>query len=68
MFYIPGSYRLVVVSMGSELVDTDDEYEYRASYHEGRLVPSKPGASADPKPSAGNDGTTIIVSCISSRN
>lgn len=34
----------------------------RACYLEGQLVPVKPGSTADPKPSAGNNGTTIIVS------
>ena len=34
----------------------------RACYADGCLVPPKPGTTADPKPSAGNDGTTIIVS------
>ena len=33
----------------------------RAQYQDGRLVPAKPGQSADPKPCAGNDGTTITV-------
>ena len=34
----------------------------RAHYLDGELVPAKPGTSKDPKPCAGNDGTTIIVS------
>ncbi|RKO85788.1 DNA mismatch repair protein [Blyttiomyces helicus] len=32
-----------------------------ASYSDGHLVPPKPGASADPKPCAGNKGTQITV-------
>jgi hypothetical protein len=34
---------------------------YRALYEDGVLIPSKKGQSADPKPTAGNDGTTITV-------
>jgi hypothetical protein len=33
----------------------------RASYSDGVLVEPKPGQNADPKPCAGNDGTTITV-------
>ena len=33
----------------------------RASYLDGKLSPIKAGLSADPKPCAGNDGTTITV-------
>ena len=35
----------------------------RAHYVDGVLAPAKPGLTADPKPCAGNDGTTITV-CI----
>ncbi|KAJ3092874.1 DNA mismatch repair protein [Quaeritorhiza haematococci] len=34
---------------------------WRACYSDGKLVPAKPGASADPKPCAGNTGTQITV-------
>lgn len=33
----------------------------RASYLDGKLSPVKAGLSVDPKPCAGNDGTTITV-------
>ena len=33
----------------------------RACYLDGKLAPPKPGASADPKPCAGNPGTQILV-------
>ncbi|KAJ1676704.1 DNA mismatch repair protein, partial [Spiromyces aspiralis] len=32
-----------------------------ASYMDGNLAPPRPGASADPKPCAGNTGTQILV-------
>ena len=35
----------------------------RANYADGKLVPPKPGAAVDPKPVAGNVGTTITVGC-----
>ncbi|VDC07390.1 unnamed protein product [Peniophora sp. CBMAI 1063] len=38
-----------------------DNCAWRASYSEGVLVAAKTGASAEPKPTAGNDGTTIMV-------
>lgn len=34
---------------------------YKASYAGGKLTPPKPGASADPQPSSGKQGTTIMV-------
>ncbi|KAL0958388.1 hypothetical protein HGRIS_000530 [Hohenbuehelia grisea] len=34
---------------------------WKASYSDGTLTPVKPGLTADPKPCAGNDGTTIII-------
>ncbi|KAJ3286074.1 DNA mismatch repair protein [Borealophlyctis nickersoniae] len=34
---------------------------WRSVYSDGKLVPAKPGASADPKPCAGNKGTQITV-------
>lgn len=34
----------------------------RALYEGGNLVPLKKGQSSDPKPTAGNDGTTLTVS------
>ncbi|EJT96510.1 DNA mismatch repair protein MutL [Dacryopinax primogenitus] len=39
----------------------DDSCAWRASYSDGLLAPAKAGTSADPKPCAGNDGTTITV-------
>lgn len=38
---------------------------YRCSYSDGVLVPPRPGASAEPTATAGNQGTTIIVRCSS---
>lgn len=44
-------------------------YTFRAVYSDGRLVPPKPGQSADPKPVAGRQGTQITVrSMLSSIN
>ncbi|KAI8384686.1 putative DNA mismatch repair protein mlh1 [Radiomyces spectabilis] len=34
---------------------------FRATYSDGKLVPPRPGQSADPKPCAGNDGTQITA-------
>ncbi|KAJ6590595.1 histidine kinase-like ATPase [Mycena vulgaris] len=34
---------------------------WKANYLEGALVEPKPGQTAEPKPCAGNDGTTIII-------
>jgi DNA mismatch repair protein MLH1 len=34
----------------------------RASYSDGKLVPPLAGQNSEPKPCAGNDGTTIMVS------
>ncbi|KIK70163.1 hypothetical protein GYMLUDRAFT_34643 [Collybiopsis luxurians FD-317 M1] len=34
---------------------------YKAQYSDGKLVPAQPGQSVDPKPCAGNDGTTITI-------
>ncbi len=34
---------------------------FRAHYDSGRLIPAKPGQSADPKPTAGRQGTQITV-------
>ncbi|KAF2838916.1 DNA mismatch repair protein MutL [Patellaria atrata CBS 101060] len=34
---------------------------YKAQYADGKLVPAKPGQSADPKPAAGQIGTRITV-------
>lgn len=39
----------------------DSNCAYRAVYSDGKLVPAKPGASPDPKPCAGNNGTQITV-------
>ncbi|KAL5476803.1 MLH1 [Sanghuangporus weigelae] len=38
-----------------------DSCAYKAHYLDGRLTSAKPGQSADPKPCAGNDGTTITA-------
>lgn len=34
---------------------------WKASYADGKLVGQRPGASAEPRPCAGNDGTQILV-------
>jgi len=34
---------------------------WKANYADGKLVPSKPGQSAEPKPTAGRGGTQITV-------
>ena len=34
---------------------------FRAHYSDGKLVPPRTGASSEPKPTAGNDGTQITV-------
>ncbi|TRM60315.1 hypothetical protein BD626DRAFT_504926 [Schizophyllum amplum] len=34
---------------------------WKACFADGRLVPAKPGQAAEPKPCAGNDGTTISI-------
>ncbi|KAF8459597.1 hypothetical protein BGX38DRAFT_1264506 [Terfezia claveryi] len=39
----------------------DSNCAWRAVYSDGKLVPSKPGMSADPKPVAGKQGTQITV-------
>ena len=33
----------------------------RANYSDGKLIPAKPGASAEPRPCAGNQGTQILA-------
>lgn len=38
-----------------------DGHAWKATYSDGLLVPAKAGQSADPKPSAGNDGTIITI-------
>ncbi|RXW17653.1 hypothetical protein EST38_g8206 [Candolleomyces aberdarensis] len=38
-----------------------DGHAWKATYSDGMLVPAKPGQTADPKPSAGNDGTIITI-------
>ena len=40
----------------------DSSCAYRAHYADGKLVPAKPGRSADPTPCAGRGGTQITVS------
>ncbi|KAF9914196.1 DNA mismatch repair protein [Lobosporangium transversale] len=37
----------------------DSNCAYKASYSDGVIVPAKPGATAEPKPCAGNNGTQI---------
>ena len=39
----------------------DSNVAYKAHYDSGHLVPAKPGQSADPKPTAGRQGTQITV-------
>jgi len=39
----------------------DSSVAYKAHYDSGHLVPAKPGQSADPKPTAGRQGTQITV-------
>ncbi|KAG2225499.1 hypothetical protein INT45_010326, partial [Circinella minor] len=39
----------------------DAQCAFRGSYSDGKLVPPRPGVSADPKPCAGNDGTQITA-------
>lgn len=39
----------------------DSPAAWRANYESGRLTPAKPGQSADPKPTAGRQGTQITV-------
>jgi DNA mismatch repair protein MLH1 len=39
----------------------DSTVAFKAHYDSGRLVPAKPGQSADPKPTAGRQGTQITV-------
>ena len=34
---------------------------FRAIYVDGEMAPAQKGGSADPKPCAGNDGTTVTV-------
>ncbi|KAF9068865.1 histidine kinase-like ATPase [Rhodocollybia butyracea] len=34
---------------------------YKAHYSDGKLAPAQPGQSEEPKPCAGNDGTTITI-------
>ncbi|KAL8800835.1 MAG: hypothetical protein Q9182_004895 [Xanthomendoza sp. 2 TL-2023] len=40
---------------------SDSSCAWRAHYADGKLVPAKPGQSADPKPTAGRGGTQITV-------
>lgn len=39
----------------------DSKCAFRAHYDSGNLIPAKPGQSADPKPTAGRQGTQITV-------
>ncbi|KAK1979937.1 DNA mismatch repair protein MutL [Colletotrichum cereale] len=39
----------------------DSECAWRATYLDGKLAPAKPGQSAEPKPTAGRQGTQISV-------
>lgn len=39
----------------------DSDCAWKAHYEEGKLVPTKPGQSAEPKPTAGRQGTQITV-------
>ncbi|KAL1752364.1 hypothetical protein FB107DRAFT_220046 [Schizophyllum commune] len=38
-----------------------DNCAWKAHYADGNLVPAKPGQTAEPKPCAGNNGTTITI-------
>ncbi|CAH7666286.1 hypothetical protein PPACK8108_LOCUS626 [Phakopsora pachyrhizi] len=39
----------------------DDSVGWKAQYSDGKLVPLKPGGTAEPQPCAGNNGTVITV-------
>ncbi|KAF9577804.1 DNA mismatch repair protein, partial [Lunasporangiospora selenospora] len=39
----------------------DSNCAYRANYSDGAIIPAKPGAVAEPKPCAGNNGTQITA-------
>ncbi|CCX05135.1 Similar to DNA mismatch repair protein Mlh1; acc. no. P40692 [Pyronema omphalodes CBS 100304] len=56
---------LASISMIAHLTVTtktkDSNCAWRAVYADGKLVPPKPGQSADPKPCAGRQGTQITV-------
>ena len=43
----------------------DSSCAWRAHYADGKLVPAKPGQSADPKPTAGRGGTQITARGLS---
>lgn len=51
------------VSAGLSIVTKtrDQKCAYRAEYANGKLVPPKPGQSAEPRPTSGTDGTTITA-------
>lgn len=51
--------KVKALMMASE-VDLDI---HRACYSDGKLVPSQAGQTDQPKPCAGNDGTTLTVRC-----
>uniref|UniRef100_D8QEE1 DNA mismatch repair protein S5 domain-containing protein n=1 Tax=Schizophyllum commune (strain H4-8 / FGSC 9210) TaxID=578458 RepID=D8QEE1_SCHCM len=38
-----------------------DNCAWKAHYADGNLIPAKPGQTAEPKPCAGNNGTTITI-------
>jgi DNA mismatch repair protein MLH1 len=40
----------------------DSSCAWKAQYSDGKLVPTKPGQTAEPKPTAGRQGTQITVS------
>jgi DNA mismatch repair protein MLH1 len=44
---------------------SDSSCAWKAQYSDGKLVPPKPGQSADPKPTAGRQGTQITVGIFS---
>nr|KAJ3423002.1 DNA mismatch repair protein [Polyrhizophydium stewartii] len=52
---------LASISHVAHLTITSRTPDSPATYSDGKLVPPKAGASADPKPCAGNAGTTITV-------
>lgn len=57
---MPGSKSFVLYTSLSFIFDDI----YRAHYSDGVLSSPKAGVSVDPKPCAGNDGTTITVSSL----
>lgn len=55
------SISFVSASMSVVTKAAQDSLAYKAFYASGAMVPAKPGQSAEPKATAGTDGTTIIA-------